>query len=163
MKRFLLLAFIAIFNSSFSQSADYNKICGILHTKFPELNFNNKLLAISVWNSASIDTREMNKELLRTYNTYQGARLSGGLKGMIFISISSDNESLTFNITAKKDTENYEYTLCDLKEFEENSLLSDLGIGSKTKNIVFNSNGNQILKNIETSEIFITFNKLTTR
>lgn len=163
MKKLFVFILILFFNSSYCQSIDYNKITSVLQAKFPEINFNNKLLTITVWSSSDAESREMNKEMLKTYKTYQGARLSGGLKGMIFISISTDNQEVNYTIATKKDLDNYEYVLCDFNSFEKIGLLSELGIDSSVKNMVFNTSGTQLFKNIETNQIFITFNKLTTR
>jgi hypothetical protein len=163
IKNIYLAVILLISGSLFSQNSDYSKIASKIQSEFPEINLTNKILIISVWSSSDVSSRDMNKEFLRTYKMYQYARLSGGLKGVVFISISSDTDKLNYEIALKKDLGDYPYSICDLKALETTSILSYINIDNSLKNLVFNSNGELITKDISTDNIFITFNKLTTR
>lgn len=162
-KNIILIFFILISGLSFSQTINYSKIVSKITSNHPNLDISNKILIVSVWNSTDASSRDMNKEFFRTYKTYQHAKLSGGLKGVIFISISSDAEELNFKIAAQKDISDYPLVFCDYLSFQEPGMLYDLNISANTKNLIFNSSGELIFSNLETNSIFITFNKLTTR
>lgn len=163
-KNIILIIIVFISVRSFGQTiVDYSKIVSKITSNHRELDVSNKILIVSVWNSADASSRDMNKEFFRTYKTYKNAKLSGGLKGVVFVSISSDSEELNFKITSQKDISDYPLVFCDYLSFQDLGMLSNLNIGVNNKNLIFNSSGELILSNIETNSIFITFNKLTTR
>lgn len=156
---------LCIINSTFvfSQIVDYTAIRKVVSNKFPDIDFSDKILALSIWNSSDMMSRNLNKEFYRTYFVYQGARLSGGLKGVIFISISNDSSEMTFKIAEKKDGLNNLYTICDYEGYELTGKLSKMKLDKSIKNIVFNSQGNLIFQNLEIDAVFKSFNNLITR
>ena len=147
----------------YSQTVDYFTIKNVISKVYPEINFNNKLLAISVWSSSDIVSRELNKEFHKTWFTYQEAKLKGGLKGVIFISICSDEDELNFRIAEKKDAISYSYTICDFQSYKQKGKLATMKLDSSVKNLVFDFNGNLIYQNLEMSTVFKSFNNLITR
>lgn len=146
-----------------SQNLNYTVISNELRTSYPEMDFSNKLLVISHWNSVNPVLRESNKEFHRVCKIYEGAKLKGGLKGIVFVSISSDTEEVPYSICLKKDGVNSRFLICDFKSFSAHSKLSTLGLSSQIKNLIFDHNGNVLHKNIETNQIYSTFNSLLTR
>jgi hypothetical protein len=134
-----------------------------LKANYPEIDFSNKLLVINHWNSNDPASRENHKELNRICKIYEGAKLKGGLKGIVFVSISSDTEEIPYSICLKKDGINTRFLMCDFKAFSLNSTLSKLGFTNEVKNVIFDSNGILLNKNIETDQIYSMFNSLLTR
>lgn len=130
---------------------------------FPETDFTDKLIVVTVWNSESASLREMNKEMIRVYNFYKGAKFKDGLKGIIFLSLSSDVNELQHLICLKKDFNDFKYSLCDFKGFATNSILSKININPTLKNAVFNCKGTLIYQNIDTESIYKSLNALLTR
>ena len=67
----------------FSQSSGtYDQIVNFIHQKHPEINTENKLIALCVWSSDNAESRETNKEYNRLYHVYQEAILKDARKGM---------------------------------------------------------------------------------
>lgn len=163
MKKLVLLPLLFLSFVMHSQMIDYTAIRKVISETYPEIDFSNKLLAISVWNSTDKTSREMNAELHKTYTVYKDAKLSGGLKGVVLISISSDTDEMNFKIAEKKDALHFPFTLCDFKSYNLNSKLSQMKLNKNITNVVFDSNGNLIYTNLQTEGIFKSFNTLITR
>lgn len=163
MKKLVLLPLLFLSFVMHSQMIDYTAIRKVISETYPEIDFSNKLLAISVWNSTDKTSRDMNAELHKTYTVYKDAKLSGGLKGVVLISISSDTAEMNFKIAEKKDALHFPFTLCDFKSYNLNSKLSQMKLNKNMTNVVFDSNGNLIYTNLQTEAIFKSFNTLITR
>lgn len=164
MFKIVVTSFLTILSCQLSsQNLNYNMINIELKANYPEIDFSNKLLVINHWNSTDPVLRESNKEFSRVCKIYEGAKLKGGLKGIVFVSISSDTEEIPYSICLKKDGINTRFLMCDFKAFSLNSKLSKLGFTNEVKNGIFDSNGILLNKNIETNQIFSTFNSLLTR
>ena len=67
MKKLVLLPLLFLSFVMHSQMIDYTAIRKVISETYPEIDFSNKLLAISVWNSTDKTSRDMNTELHRTY------------------------------------------------------------------------------------------------
>ena len=162
-KIFLISLFVALFSIIRAQTINYSSIQKEINSTFPEIDFSNKLLVVSIWNSADITSREMNKEINRAYEMYKGAKFTNGLNGIVYISISSDNNEMQYSICMKKDSNAYQYTICDFKSFLQNSKLFNMELDPSIKNLTFNANGLLIYQNLATNQIFKSFNALLTR
>ena len=162
-KIFLVSLFVALFSIIRAQTINYSSIQKEINSTFPEIDFSNKLLVVSIWNSADITSREMNKEINHTYEMYKGAKFTNGLNGIVYISISSDNNEMQYSICMKKDSNAYQYTICDFKSFLQNSKLFNMELNPSIKNLTFNTNGLLIYQNLTTNQIFKSFNALLTR
>lgn len=163
MIKLVLIPFLLLSFAIHSQTFDYTAVRKVISETYPEIDFSNKLLAISVWNSNDKLSRDMNAEFYRTYHMYQNAKLSGGFKGVVFISISNDTDEMNFKIAEKKDALNFQFTLCDFRSYNLNGKLSKMGFTKNTSNVVFDSNGKLIHTNLQTEVIFKSFNTLITR
>lgn len=160
--RIKLLVFALFFAASLQSNAqvsgsDYRNIVASL---FPDLNLENKILFINVWQSANIDSRENNKEFLRVSNIYKEAKLKNGLKGVTFINLSIDKDTYMWMISIKKDGIVSEYNL-------ENSTgkydsLAKL-FGDYPGNVVVGNDATIIAKDIKKENCFKTFSSLITR
>jgi len=164
MHKFIVISSLIMLSCQLSsQNLNYNMISNELKSSYPEIDFSNKLLVISHWNSTDPVLRENIKEFHRVCKIYEGAKLKGGLKGIVFVSISSDTEEIPYYICLKKDGINTRFLMCDFKAFSSNSELYKLGFSSEVKNVIFDYNGILLNKNIETNQIYSTFNALLTR
>lgn len=163
MKKILSFCFLMFVLGTKAQDVNYTSIREVITESFPEIDFSNKLLAISVWNADNKESRDQNKEYYRAYQTYQNAKLKGGLKGVVFISISSDQVKTLYDITKQKDLGLYNYALCDFNSYNQNGKLNRMGIKKEQTNLVFDSNGNLVYQNLTTDIIFKSFNLLITR
>jgi len=159
----LISLFIVLFFNIKAQTINYSYIQKEIKSTFPEIDFSNKLLVVSVWNSAESISREINKEINRTYDLYKAAKFKGGLKGIVFVSISSDSNEMQYSICMKKDANNYQYSICDFKSFSQNSKLYNMGLIPTFNNLTFNNNGELIYQNLHVDQIFKSFNALLTR
>lgn len=163
MKIKLLLFFALSVFICHSQNVSYSNIKKVVLETYPDIDMTNKLLAISIWNSQDVLSREDNKEFKRTCFVYEGAKLKGGLKGVVFISISSDVIKSNADIAITKDGLLENYVICDYKAFDSTGKLNKMGLNSSIKNIVFDTHGNQLFENIDNQQIFKSFNNLITR
>lgn len=164
MYKVLIICLFTVFSSSIkAQIINYESIQKEIKTTFPEIDFSNKLLVVSIWNLEDITSREMNKEINRTYELYKAAKFKDGLKGIVYISISSDNNEMQYSICMKKDSNVYQYTICDFKSFSQHSKLNNMELNPSLKNLTFNANGILIYQNLQTDQIFKSFNALLTR
>jgi len=149
-KLVLLLFFVASYLGA--QQDIYKTVFETLTKNSPELILGNKVLVVSFNdNEAEINKAEAT-DLEKTANVFQGAKLSGGKKGVVCVSIVP-NVSLKIML----DKEGYKKTVKLLK-----SDLGDVDV-SNIKNITFSSTGEIIYENIETSKIYESIQKLITR
>lgn len=157
----LLMALIlfAGFNSLKAQVSgnDYRKVVMDL---LPEVNLDNKILFINVWQSSNINSRENNKEFLRVSNIYSAAKLKNGSKGVAFINLSLDKDLFMWMMSVKKDSVASASTLDNsTSKYEAITKL----FGDFTGNVIVGSDGNIIAKDIKKENCFNIFRSLITR
>lgn len=162
MKTLILFFVFALFVAK-AQQPNYTALQQLVVSAYPEIDFSNKLLAVCVWQSNNKQSREQNKEFVRSYETYRDAKLKGGLKGVVFVSISADENNATFDIVKQKDAITSSVTLCDFKAYNANSILNKADFDKTLTNVVFDTNGNLIYQNLVTESVFKSFNSLITR
>jgi hypothetical protein len=156
MKKLLLIV-STFFLSTFlnAQSDLYVKIKKALQQTHPELVTDNKLIAINIWSVEDANSRERNKSFEKAYNVYQVARLKGGLRGLVVVTLNLDNLSSTATIALGKDNVVKSVSL----KANDVEALNSYGI----ENIVFDSTGNSVYKNLSASTIFSSIQSLITR
>jgi len=164
MKKHFMPLIIAIilfagFNSLNAQVSgnDYrNAVAGLL----PDLNLDNKILFINVWQASNIDSRENNKEFLRVSNIYSVAKLKNGSKGVAFINLSLDKDLFMWMQSVKKDSVASNYTLDNTSaKYEAITKL----FGDFTGNVIVGADGNILAKDIKKENCFTFFRSLITR
>ncbi len=151
MNNFKNLLFILLIATSIKlngQNNIYLDIKNKIAETYPDINLNNKLIAINFWESKNLESRECNKQFDKVYSVYEFAKLNGGSKGIICFTVCID-ENLA-EISNQKD---------GIKK------LLALAVSSKDglKNVVFNTNGEEVYKNIESKNIFENIHQLITR
>jgi hypothetical protein len=143
---FFFLFFLA--GAVFSQESLYLEIKEKLFKEHPELQTTNKLIVVNVWSANDSKSREANISLNKAATVYNSAKLKGGLKGMIGVTICKD-EGPGSNVILAKD--NVTKTVS----------ISGDHVPSMN-NIIFDSQGNVIAQNI-TGDIYSEVQKLITR
>lgn len=154
-KLLILLTFSGLQYGLLAQSSTFNQIKEAITAQKPELSLQNKLIAYTVWQVSDLESRECNKAFEKAYNTYYKAKLKGGEKGFVVISINKDNLSELAIIAYKKDgvQEMLSVKLSELNLPELNH----------TKNQIFDANGAVLFTDLPSSSIFSSIHSLITR
>lgn len=126
----------------------------------PEVNLENKILFINVWQSSNLESRENNKEFLRVSNIYQGAKLKNGLKGVVYVNLSLDKDTYMWMMSIKRDGIASSYNLENTTG--KYDALAKL-FGDFTGSVVVGSDGKIIAKDVKQDKCFPLFLSLITR
>jgi hypothetical protein len=151
MKKSFLLFFILLSSVVTAQDNLYKKIKERLKAEHPEIKTENKLLVVNFWSIEDANSREANVQMNKAYTAYEYAKLKGGLKGMIGVMISLNEEISLNDITIGKD-----------KVTKNISMVSSGLDAGNHKCIVYDSNGN-VVKESAGTELFKEINQLITR
>ena len=151
MKKSFLLFFILLSSVVTAQDNLYKKIKERLKAEHPEIKTENKLLVVNFWSIEDANSREANVQMNKAYTAYEYAKLKGGLKGMIGVMISLNEEISLNDITIGKD-----------KVTKNISMVSSGLDAGNHKCIVYDSNGN-VVKESTGTELFKEINQLITR
>jgi hypothetical protein len=153
----LVIAFAAVFYAAFfsAQTDAYVKLKKAIELSHPEISTENKLIAFNIWSLADPESREVNKSFEKVYHTYQYAKLKGGRQGIVVVVISKDNLSGTAVITLHKDG-------VDKSVSVKAEDLPEISDGAAT-NMVFDSNGNEVYRNLPAAQVFSEIQQLITR
>lgn len=126
----------------------------------PDINLDNKILFINVWQSSNIESRENNKEFLRVSNIYQSAKLKNGTKGVVFVNLSLDKDTYMWMMSVKRDSIISTYNIENTTgKFDTLAKL----FGDFTGSVVVASDGVIIAKDIKKENCFPLFRSLITR
>jgi hypothetical protein len=151
IKKIFFFLFVFSGFQVFSQADTYNQIIYFLHQSHPEISTDNRMIALCVWSSDNIPSRETNKAFGEAYHAYQGAILKDSRKGMIFISISSDTDEMTYSIAVRKDGIKEGIVYCDFKG-PGDGLIKSLNLDGAS-NVVYSGKGGLLFKNADQSSI----------
>ncbi len=148
----ILLCFFAF--SGVAQSDLYLKVRKAIETNYPEIQTQDRLIAINFWSAGDLTSRDLNKAFNKNYNIYKFARLKGGMKGLIGVSVCIDDLSTELSIMLNKDGAG------DLLKFT----LADVSLAEKPfNNVVFDSAGKKVYSDLKAGEVFNKINQLITR
>lgn len=156
MKKNIFVGFIIVYTSLLTAQSNLNfEVKNLIYSQYPNINTENTLIAINFWSVTDSKSRDLNKAFEKVANTYQFAHLKGGLKGIVVLLINNENLSSTANITLSKDgiKKSINIKSSDLKQD-----ISELPL-----NIIFDSEGKIIYKNLNASDVFEKINQLITR
>ena len=145
----LICLFVAVNTFLNAQSDLYLKVKKAMQESHPEINMADHLIAVNIWSSDNQESREANKHFNRNYGIYEFAKLKGGLKGLICVTINKEGE--TSSVILSKDGAT---KLIQLNSVE---------VVNTPSNFVFDDQGKEIYKNIPSEKIFESINKLITR
>jgi len=153
-KHSLLLALFFSCYFGWSQSPVYTAVLNAVHERYPEIQTEQRLIAVNFWSSSDQESREVNKALNKNYNIYKFARLKGGRHGLIAVAVNFSTDPGEAVITVRKDGAKDILTLTG----------PDLALDSAPfKNAVFDSEGKQVYTNLASGEVFNKINQLLTR
>jgi hypothetical protein len=147
-----LLLYTTLFKAQFNFYVEVKKMINISH---PEINLENKLIAVNVLNLSNKESKDATKQFEKAYSVYEYAKLKGGKNGFVSVSVIKEELSSMITISLKRD--NIIKTI--LLKVEDISFKGELNFS----NYVFNSVGNVVYKDLPTSKIFESINSLITR
>lgn len=149
-KLYIIFLFSALALCSKAQSDVFLKVKKAIKENYPEINLENKLIAVNVWSASDQGSREANKQFNRVYYIYEFAKLKGGLKGLFCVTINKEGDATTIILNKDGATK-----LLSLNKV-------DISLPSNS-NFVFDDQGKEVYKNISSDKIFESINKLITR
>ncbi len=152
MKKTILILLVFLVNTFLAQDNLYLKIKEQIIKEYPKVNLENKLLALNIWSANKPQSKKANSELNTAASTFGYAKLKGGVKGIIAVTICIDTEKSAATIMLSKEN------LTKILIIEKDNL--DV---AGLSNIVFDANGMQIYKDVPAEEIFSSIQKLITR
>lgn len=152
---FAITLLLSVTNLLQAQDGLFTQIIQSLKKEYPQAVWDQKILVVSVWEMNNLHSRELNKALNKTTNTYRVAKLKGGLKGLVWVCVAASGETAEVNITLQKDG----VTSCISFPLRQISGL-DLPIGA---NMVYNSAGELIHQNVPADKFYETIHSLITR
>jgi hypothetical protein len=161
IKLFLLLVSFSLLHFSVNaQTFNGTDIRNTALDLIPEVDLQNKILFINVWQSASIESRENNKEFLRVSDIYHKAKLKNGSQGVVFINICLDNDLYTWILSTKRDSITSKYNLENTTQ-KYKPLLNYFD--HKPGSLVIGNDGTIISKDLKKEDCFKLFLSLITR
>jgi len=152
MKKISIIILFFLAGKIISQENLYQKIKEQIKKEHPELKLENKLIVVNSWSASDNSSRDNNIQLNKAYVAYEYAKLKGGLKGMIGVSICTDSDKGLEDIVLGKDKVTKALKLNNEESFDLNGM----------SNVIFDSNGNIVQQNIS-ANLFAEINKLITR
>lgn len=160
--RLFIFAVSYLTTSTFSsaQNLNGNDLRSICLDLIPELNLQNKILFINVWQSSDISSRENNKEFLRVSNIYTQAKLKNGSAGVAYINLNTDSELYNWIIATKKDSIVSKFNL-ENTSGKYKPLVNYFD--GNTGNVVIGSDGALIARDIKKEDCFNLLKSLITR
>jgi len=144
---FLFIAFNTFLNA---QSDIFLKLKKAIAENHPEISLENKLIAVNIWSANNQESREANKQFNKTYKIYEFAKLKGGLKGLVCVTINKDGETASIILNNDGVTKLIQINALDITS-------------NTSSNVLFDDQGKEIYKNIPSGKIFESINKLITR
>ncbi len=157
-KGLLLKLFVIINFCGFAQTANFQDVKSFIQTYVSDVNLDNKLIALQVWSINSKESREQNKAFDKAYKTFEWAKLKGGNKGIMCVTICLDQSS-TATIAFTKDG----ITKLKTISIQDISTVSSFQNITSTYNIVFDNKGQKVYESIPSEKIFSSIHQLITR
>lgn len=152
MKKSLIIAWVFLVNICAAQQTVYQKVSEAIAKSNPEIGLEDKIVLINLDRSPVQLNNKLYTELEKTATVYGTAKLKGGKKGVVCVTIVNDAEE---EVALNK--EGYK-SLVKIKLSE----VEGLG-GDNLRNIAYGSDGEVIFKNIEVKDVFESVHKLITR
>jgi hypothetical protein len=146
-----------------SKISDFGKITMHLQKNFPNVDFTDKLILVSFWNSENAESRMDNRELFHSWNIYKAALLKNGKKGVVFYTISTDKNKLQWELACKKDNLDKVINFCDFNG-TDSEIVKELNLKTIPHNVLYDSNGKVVAMDMKTQDgVFNTFLQQITR
>ena len=142
-------------SSVFSQSNTFSQLKNKIHEKYPDLSLEDHIIAVNYWTVDDEQSRKNSVAFEKTVKVYHGAILKGGREGMIVISINGDNLNPEATIVLNK--ENIKLSFPFTAEETANI------IPGKWCNVVYDSRGIELYRNLQDTQVFPSILNLVTR
>lgn len=146
----LILFFSAITTILNAQSDLFLKVKKAIQENHPEISLQNRLIGVNIWSANNAESREANKQFNSVYKIYEFAKLQGGRKGLICVTINKEGDAASIILNKDGATK-----LIQLNNFDVSAITNS--------NFVFDEQGTEVYKNISSEKIFESINKLITR
>lgn len=156
MKRlFLLMCMFTFLGTVSAQNPLYLKIKAVLAEKHPEISTTDKLIAYCAWHLDDQDSRTINANFGKTTGVFKVAKLAGGTRGMIGVSVCVDASKATALTTLNYDgvTELIVIDFADLRK----------ELKGAPRNMIFDSGGMELYRDLQGGQVFEAVNNLITR
>lgn len=138
-----------------AQSETFNQLQKIIYETHPEKNLSQKLIGVVFWSAKDSESQSLLKEFEKNVSIYQNARLKDASKGIEMLAINLDNLNPE-SIALLKKLEITQIIPSTQQAFGTNEFKAG-------DNIIFNSAGVEVYRNLKPSQVFSSFNKLITR
>lgn len=164
MKAFFILTLVFLLQINLCAQEPDQKFIGlkqVINKMNSEVDFNDKLVFISVWKSTDAESREINKEAYRVYKIYERAKLKNGEKGTVFISLNLDTDEQNRVFAIGKDGLDASVVYSDTQTID--FLHSQFNLSNPQNTIVFDKTGAIQYTNLSKDQIFSSLRSLITR
>lgn len=159
MKSIYITIFVLGALFSKAQTSLYNKLNSFLTNQTKEVLVNQRLIAINVWSASDKNSRDLNVEFDKAYKAFDFAKLKGGNKGIIVLSINLDKNAVNGDIILTKDG----ITKLIKIPADNVEILKEIKDNTAGYNIVFDSNGKMVYENLAPASVFKSIQQLITR
>lgn len=144
----LFIYLILLSCGPFAAQNDYSSIKRALQEQHPSLNLADKIIVVNTWSAGDNESREFNKALNKTVNVYEFAKLKGGVKGVIGVTVYKGSDSGSAIL---------------LNSDQAGKLIQVNSVSLSEKNTVFDSNGQVLYNSLPANKLFESIHKLVTR
>jgi hypothetical protein len=156
IKRVLSLTiFLLLTSASYSQNNTFSQIKNKIHEKYPELSLEDRIIALSYWTVSDEKSRNNNVAFEKAIKVYHDARLKGGSEGLVVLTVSGDNLNPEATIVLSKDN--------IIRSLSFSSAELGTIIPGTWSNLVYDSNGKEIYRDLDNTQIYSSIQKLITR
>lgn len=136
-----------------AQNSLYNKLTEMINEK--GIATNNKLIGVTVWSINNKEERNNNLAFDKAMRVYEFAKLKGGEKGLVMVSVCRNGWNGETTIVFNKDGNTKLIPLDNTNAIEPELL--------PTSNLLFDCQGNMLYNNLKADEVFTAIHKLITR
>ncbi len=154
-KTLILLLCLLSFSVIQAQTPLFNKIKTLLQEQYPAIDVSDKLIAYNTWQLEDASTREKNEDFDKAHKIYHRAKLKGGTKGIVVVSVLTNG-----SLATAKTTLAYDGCLM-LIPLDFGDLRKELT--GAPQNMVFDAEGQEVYRNLEAGQVAASINKLITR
>ena len=151
----MLLLFILLCGTGLAQNPLHTRILELIRTQYPNISTTDKLIAYNAWGLEDQQGRDRNQSFDKAVSIYANARLKGGLKGLLVVSLCTDAAKGIAATVLEADG------IARLLVLDKNDL-GEIFAGAP-RNMVFDASGAEVYRNLDAGEVLTSINKLITR
>lgn len=152
---FVLMSTLFSFQKLSAQHPVYAKVIEALRSNYPSETWNDKVLALTTWNTENNTSRDINRSFAKTHSVYRVAKLKGGAKGMLLVTVCLNAANSQAIIVLNKDGVSNSIVI----PYESLSAVMD----TNPANWVFDSSGKLLFGNLMQDQVQESIHGLITR